>query len=111
VVEAVGQTAYTRSTGRTANALIAEAILLACQDAGLDTSDIDGILPSVSTIAPEPIALWFGIGTVQDARQELSRRRGLGPSHRRLSGCHATGVLPPRHRQLESECAPRHAVI
>lgn len=61
IVEGVGQTAYTRNSGRSAEALIAEAIIAAARDAAIHPSEIDGIVPCVSTTAPEPIASWFGI--------------------------------------------------
>jgi acetyl-CoA acetyltransferase len=61
IVTGVGQTAYTRNSGRSADSLIAEAIIAAARDAGIHPSSIDGILPCVSTVAPEPIASWFGI--------------------------------------------------
>lgn len=61
VVEGVGQTAFTKNSGRSADSLIAEAVLLACKDAGIKPSEIDGIIPCVSTTAPEPLASGFGI--------------------------------------------------
>lgn len=65
IVEGVGQTAFCKNSGRSAEALIAEAILLACKDAQLDPRDIDGILPCVHTTAPEPVASWFGMKDVR----------------------------------------------
>lgn len=65
VVEGVGQTAFSKDSGKSADALIADAVLLACRDAGLDPADIDGILPCVHTTAPEPVASWFGMKDVR----------------------------------------------
>ncbi|MGV9867032.1 thiolase C-terminal domain-containing protein [Rhodococcus koreensis] len=61
IVEGVGQTAYTRLSGRTAESLTLEAIRLACKDAGIEPSEIDGIVPCVYSMPPEALASNLGI--------------------------------------------------
>ncbi len=39
----IGQTEFSKNSGRSEQQLAAEAILLACQDAGIDPADIDGM--------------------------------------------------------------------
>ena len=53
-VSGIGETAYTRGTDKSAIALMCEASLKAIADAGLQPSDIDGIIPySLGPVAEE----------------------------------------------------------
>lgn len=61
VIEGIGQTTFSRHSGRTADALIVEAIRAACADAGIHPSEIDGIIPCVYSMPPEAIASVLGI--------------------------------------------------
>ncbi len=54
-ISGVGQTAYTRSSGRTEAALAFEAILAASRDAGIRVEDIDGVITHPFSISPEEI--------------------------------------------------------
>lgn len=47
-VTGIGETAYSRSSGRGALALELEAALLAIEDAGLKPADIDGVIPMLN---------------------------------------------------------------
>ncbi|MDP9096195.1 MAG: transporter [Pseudomonadota bacterium] len=65
-VTGVGETAYTRGSGRTALALSLEAALAAVQDAGLSPPEIDGVVAmgGRGAIAEDVIAN-FGIGDLR----------------------------------------------
>jgi hypothetical protein len=60
-VTGVGETAYSRDSGRSVLALQLEASLNAIQDAGLDPKDIDGIIPYAGTVVAEDFVTNFGI--------------------------------------------------
>jgi len=55
VIAGVGQTDYTRHSGRSEQRLAFEAILDACRDAAIDPSQIDGIIAHPYSISPEEI--------------------------------------------------------
>jgi len=54
-VSGVGQTDYTRNSGRTEARLAFEAILDAIRDAAMDVDDVDGIITHPFSISPEEI--------------------------------------------------------
>jgi acetyl-CoA acetyltransferase len=69
-VTGVGETAYTRGSGRSAVALSLEASLTAIADAGLSPRDIDGVIPMIGrgAIAEDVIAN-FGISDLRFSAQ------------------------------------------
>jgi acetyl-CoA acetyltransferase len=69
-VTGVGETVYTRGSGRTALALSLEASLAAIADAGLSPRDIDGVIPMIGrgAIAEDVIAN-FGIEDLRFSAQ------------------------------------------
>ncbi len=60
-VTGVGETAYSRDSGRSVLALQLEASLNAIRDAGLDPKDIDGIIPYAGAVVAEDFVTNFGI--------------------------------------------------
>lgn len=60
-VTGIGETAYTRDSGRSVLSLQLEASLRAIKDAGLQPSDIDGIIPYGSAVVAEDFVTNFGI--------------------------------------------------
>jgi acetyl-CoA acetyltransferase len=64
-IEGIGQTAFARHSRRTAGALIVEAVRLACDDAGIKPSEIDGIVPCVYSLPPEALASVLGISNIR----------------------------------------------
>jgi acetyl-CoA acetyltransferase len=56
VVEGVGETEYSRASGRSTGRLAFEAILAAANDAEIETHDIDGIISYPNSIGAEEIA-------------------------------------------------------
>ncbi len=61
-VTGIGETAYSRHSGKSVLALQLEASLKAIEDAGLSPKDIDGIVPySNSTVVAEDFITNFGI--------------------------------------------------
>jgi acetyl-CoA acetyltransferase len=69
-ITGVGETAYTRGSGRSAVALSLEASLTAIADAGLSPRDIDGVIPMIGrgAIAEDVIAN-FGITDLRFSAQ------------------------------------------
>ena len=61
-ITGIGETAYSRGSGKSVLALQLEASLKAIEDAGLSPKDIDGIVPySNSTVVAEDFITNFGI--------------------------------------------------
>lgn len=61
-ITGIGETPYSKKSGKSVAALYMEASLLAIRDAGLSPKDIDGIIPySNSPLVAEDIATSFGI--------------------------------------------------
>lgn len=63
----VGETAFTRGSGKSGTALLLEASLHAIADAGLTPHDIDGIIPPPFGIAAEQLAANLGIADLRYA--------------------------------------------
>lgn len=61
VIEGVGQTDYTRRSGRSVIQLAMEAILAACRDAGLDPRQIDGVLTYPNSVRAEDVMSNLGL--------------------------------------------------
>jgi len=69
-VTGVGETAYTRGSGRSGLALSLEASLAAVADAGLSPRDIDGVIPMIGRGAiAEDIIANFGISNLRFSAQ------------------------------------------
>ncbi len=60
-ITGVGETAYTRGSGKSVLAMQLEAALKAIEDAGLSPKDIDGILPYGAGVVAEDFITNFGI--------------------------------------------------
>jgi len=65
VISGVGQTDYTKSSGRTDAHLAFEAILAATRDAGIAVEDIDGIISHPFSISPEEIVSGLALPRLQ----------------------------------------------
>jgi acetyl-CoA acetyltransferase len=62
VISGIGETAYSKNSGKSVLALHLEASLAAIRDAGLSPRDIDGIIPYPATgVVAEDLATNFGI--------------------------------------------------
>ncbi|MGH7963736.1 MAG: thiolase C-terminal domain-containing protein, partial [Candidatus Binatia bacterium] len=66
-ITGVGETAFTRGSGKSGTALILEASMHAIADAGLTPHDIDGIIPPPFGIAAEQLAANLGIADLRYA--------------------------------------------
>ncbi len=64
-VTGVGETAYSRHSGKSVLALQLEASLNAIRDAGLDPKDIDGIIPYAGAVVAEDFITNFGISDLR----------------------------------------------
>jgi acetyl-CoA acetyltransferase len=64
-ITGIGETAYSRSSGRSVVSLQLEASLRAIEDAGLRPSDIDGVIPYGSAVVAEEFVTNFGIGDLR----------------------------------------------
>ena len=65
-ITGVGETAYSRNSGKSVLALQLEASLKAIEDAGLSPRDIDGIIPySNSVVVAEDFVTNFGIADLR----------------------------------------------
>ncbi|WP_289298743.1 hypothetical protein [uncultured Reyranella sp.] len=64
-ITGIGETAYSRSSGRSVVSLQLEASLRAIEDAGLRPSDIDGVIPYGSVVVAEEFVTNFGIGDLR----------------------------------------------
>lgn len=74
----IGETAFTRGSGRSVMSLVVEASTQAIADAGLKTADIDGIVyPFARSIFPEVLAAELGIPSLTYAA--VSDMGGAGP--------------------------------
>ncbi len=60
-ITGVGETEYTRGTDTTAAALLLQAGLRACADAGIDPSSVDGVVTPQGKVESEQFAHAFGI--------------------------------------------------
>lgn len=60
-ITGVGETAYTRDSGRSVLSLQLEASLQAIGDAGLKPSEIDGVIPYAGTVVAEDLVTNLGI--------------------------------------------------
>lgn len=60
-ITGIGETAYSRSSGRSVLSLQLEASLRAIEDAGLRPSDIDGVIPFGNAVVAEEFVTNFGI--------------------------------------------------
>jgi acetyl-CoA acetyltransferase len=80
-VVGVGQTEFSRSSGRSVHRLAAEAVRAACADAGIAPGRLDGVVPFVVGPPAEDIAGMFGLENLNFA---------LAP---RLGGASAVGSL------------------
>lgn len=61
VIEGVGQTSYSRKSGRSEMDLAFQAILAACADADLDPRDIDGVLTYPFSVSAEDVVSNLGL--------------------------------------------------
>ena len=61
VVEGVGETEYSKRSGRTVTRLALEAVLAACRDAGLDPREVDGIVTYPYSVRAEDIVANLGL--------------------------------------------------
>lgn len=61
VVEGVGETEYSKRSGRTVTRLAVEAVLAACRDAGLDPRAVDGIVTYPYSVRAEDIVANLGL--------------------------------------------------
>lgn len=69
-VTGVGETAYTRTTDKSALTLNLEASLAAIRDAGLDPKDIDGVIPyGIGGIVAEDFVTNFGLPDLRYSAQ------------------------------------------
>ena len=64
-ITGVGETVYSRESGRSVVSLQLEASLRAIEDAGLRPSDIDGVIPYGSAVVAEELVTNFGIGDLR----------------------------------------------
>ena len=64
-VSGVGETAYSRNSGKSVLALQLEASLRAIEDAGLTPKDIDGVIPYAGTVVAEDFITNFGISELR----------------------------------------------
>ncbi|MBN9563317.1 MAG: thiolase family protein [Alphaproteobacteria bacterium] len=64
-ISGVGETAYTRGSGKSVLAMQLEAALKAIQDAGLSPKDIDGIVPYGAGVVAEDFITNFGIADLR----------------------------------------------
>ena len=65
IISGVGETAYSRNSGKSVLALHLEASLAAIRDAGLSPKDIDGILPYGSAVVAEDFITNLGIADLR----------------------------------------------
>ncbi|MBN8903470.1 MAG: hypothetical protein J0H57_20795, partial [Rhodospirillales bacterium] len=65
IISGIGETAYSRNSGKSVLALQLEAALLAIRDAGLSPRDIDGVLPYGSAVVAEDFITNFGIADLR----------------------------------------------
>lgn len=61
IVAGVGETDYTRASGRPVNVLAVQAVQAACRDAGIDARDIDGIIGYPHQTTPEELMSLLGL--------------------------------------------------
>lgn len=61
----VGETAYSKRSGKSALALNLEASLRAIRDAGLSPCDIDGVIPYPGTVTAEELITNLGVGDLR----------------------------------------------
>jgi acetyl-CoA acetyltransferase len=59
-ITGIGETVYSRESGRSVVSLQLEASLRAIEDAGLRPSDIDGVIPYGSAVVAEELVTNFG---------------------------------------------------
>jgi acetyl-CoA acetyltransferase len=64
VIAGVGETEYTRASGRSTDALAAQAIIAACRDAGIDPRAIDGIVGYPYQTSAEEVISMFDLPDV-----------------------------------------------
>ena len=64
-ITGVGETVYSRESGRSVVSLQLEASLRAIEDAGLCPSDIDGVIPYGSAVVAEELVTNLGIGDLR----------------------------------------------
>jgi acetyl-CoA acetyltransferase len=89
----IGQTDFSRASGRSVTRLIAEAITTACADAGIVPRDLDGVVPFVLPPAAEDIAGMFGLDDL---------RFNHAP---RLGGASSVGALQAAAMAVEAKLA------
>lgn len=92
-ITGVGQTEFSRSSGRSVNRLAAEAIRAACSDAGIEPRHLDGVVPFVLGPSAEDVAGMFGLENLNFS---------LVP---RLGGASAVGTLEAAAVALQSGLA------
>ncbi len=98
VVSGIGQTEYSRDSGRTETRLAMEATLAAARDAGIDPGDIDGIVTFPHAVRSEELMSSLGL-----RRLRYSVEVAMGG---------ASSVAALRHAKLAVESgAARHVLI
>lgn len=88
IISGVGETEYSKSSGRTVLRLGLEATIAACADAGIDPSDIDGVVSYPFSISPEEL-----VSSLQISHLRFSCEVHMGGASAVASLAHAADAI------------------